>query len=233
MHFVEPSKTLGEELPGVAEDLRGLLDLIEARSPRQAIADYLEAFFRLGPGCELSQILRGPLLRRVFTHGYGFAVPTAELLDEIQAHGRVLEVGAGTGFLASLCPNIRATDNKSTRARWFGDDVYEHAPIENLRAGLAFEKYVDSSDAILLSWPPLIHSRNMCAMSKVLATLAFRNLDKTVLYIGEAAGGCTAGSKFHRILDEDFTLEKSLRLSLWEGIHDRLFIYRRKHAPQD
>jgi hypothetical protein len=49
-----------------------------------------------------------------------------------------------------------------------------------------------------------------------------------VVYIGEHWWGCTATDAFHRLLDNEWEKINEIAIPQWDGIHDRVFVYKRK-----
>ena len=101
----------------------------------------------------------------------------------------VLEVGAGTGFLAHHLNraglDVVATDPWA-RDNWYGFrqhwvDIVEMDAVEAMR--------VFSSPAVLLSWPP---SRGDMAVRVGRAL----GQGQWLIYLGEARNGCTASGAF-------------------------------------
>ena len=44
----------------------------------------------------------------------------------------------------------------------------------------------------------------------------------------EGYGGCTADDSFHQLLDDEWDEDQEVDLPQWDGIHDRLTVYRRR-----
>lgn len=49
-----------------------------------------------------------------------------------------------------------------------------------------------------------------------------------VIYIGEGPGGCTGTDKMHFLIEEQFELRHTLRIPRFDGMRDRLEVWRRK-----
>ena len=75
---------------------------------------------------------------------------------------------------------------------------------------------------LFLCWPPY---RGAMA-SKSLEFYA----GKTVIYVGEGHGGCTGDDKFHRMLECGWEEVEEVEIPQWDGIHDRMWVYRRRSA---
>jgi hypothetical protein len=55
----------------------------------------------------------------------------------------------------------------------------------------------------------------------------------TVIYVGEGFGGCTANDEFHSTLSDAWTRLETVRIPQWDGIHDKLWVYRRGADDRD
>jgi hypothetical protein len=53
---------------------------------------------------------------------------------------------------------------------------------------------------------------------------------RTLAFIGEGEGGCTADDEFFRLLETGEEVE-SIPLPQWDGLHDHLTIYRFERKP--
>jgi hypothetical protein len=163
-------------------------------------------------------------LRHGWCCKYAWSVPNEEALETIAALGPIIEIGAGTGYWAHLLRslykvNVLAYDkypvsqkpnryHKGAKA-WTG--VLPGRPV---KAG----KHPDR--ALMLCWPPYDTPMGYEALK------AYKG--STVVYIGESAWGCTGDAAFHRLLDEEWTEQKHVRLPNYGGIHDTLTVYTRK-----
>jgi hypothetical protein len=49
----------------------------------------------------------------------------------------------------------------------------------------------------------------------------------TIVYVGEGEGGCCAGEDFFEFVSE-WNLIETIPIPQWDGIHDYMFVYRRK-----
>lgn len=146
---------------------------------------------------------------------YAWAIPDDEALDAIQPFSPIIELGAGTGYWAMLL-RLRGVDikpfdlNPSNMARklW--------VPVPR-----GHEEMLDmySDHTLMLVWPP--HDGDMAA--RALDAYAGEHL----IYAGEGAGGCTGDERFHEQLAESWMPVVEKELPQWQGIHDRLIVYRR------
>lgn len=164
--------------------------------------------------------------RQELVIAYSWAVPTEEAIEAIAAHSPagVVEIGAGGGYWAKLM-------------RDYGIDVvaYDRTPYMGYRAWTKEEVRVKWSTvrrggpkmaskhperSLFLCWPPYDTSMAydaLCAYS-----------GKTVLYVGEGGGGCTGDDAFHDELERNWREVQYVHLPQWSGLHDDLYIYKRK-----
>jgi hypothetical protein len=150
-------------------------------------------------------------LREAFICDYSFALPCQEALQIIKKYSPIVEIGAGSGFWAYLLSkagcDIIATDKNL-------DKIHN---VHQIEASEAINKYPTKN--IFCCWPDYNDewSSNFLNLVK----------NQIVIYIGEFRG-CTANDKFHDLLDEAFELVEEFPIPQWYGIHDRLFVYKRK-----
>lgn len=154
---------------------------------------------------------------------YGFVILTTEtisLLKDFLANKKVLEVGAGSGYLSNLL-------------RLRGVDV---TPIDNFShqtmGGYTFKEFspsiinvdvkdhpVENYDVVILSWP---HDG--------METLSKMKTGQYIIYQGESSGGCTGSEEFHDTLyDTEQFVQVEHGLNKYhlqfDGIHDRWEIF--------
>ena len=162
--------------------------------------------------------------RRKFVGKYAWAIPNEEALSVIAKFAPIVEIGAGSGYWAYLLRergvdiiayDVHPLDSHAKENRWHTD----HKPWTSVLQGAerSVKKHADRS--LFLCWPP--YSSDMA--SKALA--AYK--DNTVIYVGEGGGGCTADDAFHAELDSDWKQIEEVNIPHWEGVHDRLFVWRR------
>lgn len=159
-----------------------------------------------------------------FAARYSWAIPNEEALRVIQKYGPVLELGAGTGYWASLLEkqgvDVKAYDDFSLASTpgyqmdannknlWF---QVEHGTEESVLG--------HSDRTLLLCWPSDLNQ---------MASNAIRLFEgQHVIYIGEPRGGTTGDDLFFHLLDEQFELLESVKIPNWPGYRDKLQVYRR------
>jgi hypothetical protein len=153
---------------------------------------------------------------------YSFAIPNEEAIKEIASlHVPIIEIGAGTGYWASLL-NAQGVDiicfdtfqgkysHGDWRNRWF---KVEKGGVEKVRE--------NPDRALFLCWPDYnTNTANDCLKNYT---------SEFVIYIGEDRGGCTADNDFFDTIEKDFELYKQIEIPQWQGIHDMLYIFKRKN----
>lgn len=159
-------------------------------------------------------------IRESFISHFGYALPNAEFIDEVAQMGKILEVGAGTGYLSQLIyqkgVEVIATDPGETlylfeSKRWF--EVLE------MDANKAIEKNPDHT--VLMAWPCL--NENWANE----ALLRMKNRQK-IIFIGEEEGGCTANSSFFQTLEYEFEKIRALPWKSFPMMNDKASVYIKK-----
>ena len=158
---------------------------------------------------------------------FAYAVPTNAVLTSIAAAGSLVEIGAGTGYWATLLrergADVVAYDHEvAGMAAPPPDGGYCDVthPFGVVRRGgpEAAGRHPDRS--LFLCWPPY---RSPMAANALAAWSG-----RQVYYIGEGSGGCTADDRFHDALARDFTLTSVEALPQWWGLHDALEVWARR-----
>lgn len=186
--------------------------------------EYLEKFQKL---CkpkkgqkELDAIMHRFKVRHDMCREYAFAIPTKEALKEISKYSPIVEIGAGSGYWASLLKKngaeILAYD------KYHKDNKYNFTKkyTEVLQSDEKILKTLDPSYNLLLCWPN--YDNDFAYKSLKL----FKGV--ILIYIGEPEGGCTGDEKFHNLLQKDWSLIQNISIPQWDGIHDQINIYKRK-----
>lgn len=177
--------------------------------------------------------------RRRVTSVYSFAVPTDEALDAIASYGPVVEIGAGTGYWASLledrgCDVVAYDLLDEAFHKWFPTGTgLLYADVQ--RGGV--EKAAEHADrTLLLVWPPMSSMAIDALRAYALAG------GRRLVYVGEGYGGCTADDAFFEALhtgcrsdwDTVVCLHKTpwrevraVEIPQWDGLHDYLAVYER------
>lgn len=158
--------------------------------------------------------------RHVMCKKYGWCIPNEAALKAIAAHGSVVEIGAGSGYWASLLASrgidVVAYDNRSTHT--FDASYFPVQFGEPPRAA-------DHSDrTLLLVWPPY---------GSPMATRCVKHWRGDVLAYAGESDGCTAHSSFENVLIKLFEQIDEVSLPQWPGMHDYLRIFRRKKSARN
>lgn len=152
---------------------------------------------------------------------YAFAVTSSLTIDQIAAHGPIVEVGAGSGWWAHRLQNVGcdvvATDIASpeTSHRFPGQTPY--TKIEVMTGAEAAARYPERT--LLLVWPEM-------DLMSLEALCAYRG-DK-VIYIGDDRYGCTACDEFFDVLFRDYEKIQVIPLARWSDCYDVAWVFRRK-----
>jgi hypothetical protein len=196
---------------------------------------YLAEYKRLNPtlkdpldfieGCDFALFEKLHAVRESFVKKYSWAIPNAHALEAIAKCSPLVEMGAGTGYWASL---LRA----------MGVDVvaYDEAPpgngsVSRNKYHLPFQYttvveggpnvlWAHSDRALFLCWPPYDDP------------FAFDSVNlwggNVLVFVGEGSGGCTGCDTFHDKLREQFLRRQTVEIPTWPGIRDCLTIWHRK-----
>lgn len=152
--------------------------------------------------------------RRELIYKYAFAIPNEPALRKIAERAPIVEIGAGSGYWAHLLSkmgvDVVAYDNwrNPNRTQWFDVQLSDESAVKN-----------HSDRALFLCWPPF---KNEMALNTI------RQYEgKTVIYVGENEGGCTATDSFFDFLYKQFEQEDSVEIPVWPTMHDRMTIFTR------
>ncbi len=147
-----------------------------------------------------------------------FPIPSQELINALLLLSPLIEIGAGTGFLAKLLvekgAEVIATD-AGTGA--YSQKIGAYFPILRLKAPRAINRWPRRN--VLCSWPSYTEEwahDALCVMSK----------DRTFAYIGEGSGGCTASDGFHSFVEKHCEADE-ISIVSWPFIHDNLYLIRK------
>lgn len=145
---------------------------------------------------------------------FAWGIPNQDAIRTIAAHGPILEVGAGAGYWAWLLRqadvDVIATDK----------DAPAEEPWTPVWAASAQDVVTDYPDrTLLMVWPTSTSNWPTAALG------AYQG--ETLIYVGEGRNGCTAGEPFHRMLYDDWQLEKAVDIPTYFGFRDRLEVWRR------
>lgn len=156
---------------------------------------------------------------------YAWAVPNEAAISKIVGLGPVVEIGAGTGYWASLIAqaggDILAFDLHPPET---SPNAYRHRREYYPVQPGGSEKAQEHADRVLfLCWPPWDDPMGFCTLT------AYRKAGgQRVVYVGEDMHGCTGDDDFHRLLRKGYEEVEYCGIPNWYGIHDALSVWLRK-----
>lgn len=156
--------------------------------------------------------------RREFTRGVCWCLPTREWVQGLLPifHGKkVLEIGAGTGFVGAVF-RLHGVDWTSTDinpAQPVGRPWAEINPVHQMDWEEALKT---PHDVIFISWWPY---KEPTGTDLKIARWA-RIHGKRVIIVGEGNGGCTGSEDFWRYADIKELLPYDRDVAQWRGIND-------------
>lgn len=155
--------------------------------------------------------------RREMIQKYSFAIPDDIALQKLVEYSPVIEIGAGLGYWANL------VNEMGGKAICYDDDSWElskmQKPYTKIHPMSKLNKDDFSVSSLFLCWPP------MEKMSEDYLKMYIKNGGKTVIYVGEGWGGCTANDDFFEILENNFKIKLRHKIPQWEGIRDDFCVY--------
>lgn len=156
---------------------------------------------------------------------FGFAVPTGATIEGMRDWGPYIEVGSGTGYWAwemrRAGIDVVATDLKPVEKSEYHWGATQRRWIPDIHVGPGPKLVRWFPDrTLLLVWP-------CYRQDWAYRTLrAYRG--RTLVYVGEGAGGCTADDHFHDELAQWWKPVRELPMKRWFGMHDRAWVYQRR-----
>lgn len=163
----------------------------------------------------------------VFAH----AIPNEDSIDVIRKHTPIVEMFAGSGYWASVLisegcdieafddfsffrEKVRYSNKEYCRCpnSFFWTKIEEGTP--SVLSNKKYDKYT-----LMLCWPPDDGD------GKDAADCLKYYGGKTLIYIGQEEGGCTAGKKFFEMIDKEWDLDEELALPSWPKYESSLFLY--------
>jgi hypothetical protein len=165
-------------------------------------------------------------LRHACTCKWAWAIPDENALDTLADFSPILEVGAGTGYWASLLEHrgvdVLAVDKNPPGSACSENPYGHYVTYTSVHRGTSRTPREHQGRTLFMCWPPY---RSHLALR---ALRTYRG--EYFLYVGEGTWGCTGSEGFHRELDKYWKSVKVCSIPQWPGIRDALFVYRRKHA---
>jgi hypothetical protein len=193
-------------------------------------------------------------LRDEYIPKFGFAIPDRAAIEVLKHYAPLVEVGAGSGYwsyeLLKAGVDVIATEPGTGQYR-----VFREPDVSCLRIGggkgvqqiLKPSVLADEVPVEFGFWKPWTQLKKLTA-TKAVAKYPTRNLltvwpdynvkwplnalkaftGEYVCYVGEF-GGCTGSQEFHDYLSSHFEEVEDVSIPQFQCIHDRLYVYRRKH----
>jgi len=152
--------------------------------------------------------------REQFIKNYSYAVPEEKAIDELAkfiSTDTCLEVGAGSGLWSYLLRSkgikMIATDAQYSSFEMEKWEKY-YINVEKLDGESAIKKYANCN-VLMMCWSRIDFDKNFKGSKYI--------------YIGENEGQSTCG-----IPDDEWIIEKIVKIPTWDGIIDHIRLYRRK-----
>lgn len=182
-------------------------------------------------------------LRRRCVEAWSWAVPNEPAVHAIAGLGRVVEMGAGTGYWSRLLRQRGVDVVAYDRAPGVGCTWYRDGglgPVQHTEVVRAEPEVLraHADRALLLVWPPLVTHENLD--DPAFVSFGRRCLNAyggtTVVYVGEpkrvrADGNrpaWTGDDTFFDDLHRDFEAVQWVSIPRWPGLYDALWVFRRR-----
>lgn len=178
---------------------------------------YLQEFKNKGEDTwKITSSTRQELVRK-----YSWAVPNDEAIELLVSLSPVIEVGAGTGYWASLVKTaggeIVALDKDPHKNDWVEGNWTR---VDKFTSYYQLRKKDYDNHTLFLCWPPYADSMAFDCLKKYKGN--------QLVYVGEYSGGCCADDDFFNLLDEEWEEVTSIDIPQFSGMHDSLTHYIRK-----
>ena len=142
---------------------------------------------------------------------FGFAIPSAELLDALAQRAPVLEIGAGTGYMTALMRN-RGIDVVGTDLRTF-DYGFKHGSLDSKQLILGGPSAVkDHADrTVFCSWPSLGEDWFLHSLKEMIP-------GQRLIVVRESA--CADDATWEYLESKFEPDELNIPIPVWPGMHD-------------
>lgn len=165
-------------------------------------------------------------VRRTYIREHSWFILTEETADTLAKflrNDKVIEVGAGTGYLAAHMRqrgvrHYRAYDH--FRGGYYNRKVKHYGTKKRNAMRLNLSLY----DTVVMCWP----TYNADFAARIISRM---RSGQWLVFQGEGYGGCTGDDTFHALLEDNFTPLKLISDKLnyhhhrWDGIYDAWFVY--------
>lgn len=165
---------------------------------------------------------------------YSWAIPNAKALRTLANYAPLVEIGAGSGYWASLLREM------GVRVYAFDEEPPSHKGHLNgffrcSRQGVEGKLWTEVrrggvewaarswGSTLFLCWPPYRTSMAYDALMRYTQAGG-----QTVIYVGEGEPGCTGDANFHAALAEGWECVERVSIPRWEGMRDDLSVWKRK-----
>lgn len=158
---------------------------------------------------------------------YSFAVPSNEAIEKLVKLSPVVEVGAGLGYWASLVEkaggdilayDLKVNEQGHVKHYMTGKFVEPFCSVQQGDAESVVELYSDRT--LFLCWPPYDRDMAYLCLKKYVECGG-----KTLVYVGEDEGGCTANDAFFKLLYSLNPVEENIPIPSWFMVHDYMTVY--------
>jgi hypothetical protein len=158
---------------------------------------------------------RGLLVKK-----FAWAIPNEEAIELICKYSPIVEIGAGTGYWASLIKSnkgkIICFDKHNDGGNSYGH-TFHHYNVYNGNESILHRMH--HSMNLFLCWPPYDDDMAFNCIK------TFKG--KYLIYIGENSYGCTGNKAFFNELRSNWKRIDSIDIPKWPGLYDCLTIYKR------
>jgi hypothetical protein len=190
--------------------LKPLLDLVAVVDPPDIVAWF-----------GTREVLRD--LRNLLTGQYAWAIPDSRALECIARYSPIVEIGAGTGYWASLLrllgADVIAYDQSPPpspdHASWD-----ERSTFTEVLQGTEDCVAQHPERTLFLCWPPAGDEMASRALGMTKA--------QHFIYVGWHDDDVTGDDAFHQLLKEQWQLVDEVTIPQWPEMKDKLFVYRRR-----
>lgn len=170
--------------------------------------------------------------RKIHNQKLGWFILTQEVMDKLalfMKNKTVVEVFAGTGYLANAIRKRAGMDEKQYRA--YDNASYSRFYEESRHSGVtyknAFMAPIKKAGIVVMTWPPYATNHGERIVKKMCS-------GQYLVFNGEGRGGCTGNDKMFECLKKDFDHLQDLSECInahhvrFFGIHDHWEIYRKR-----
>lgn len=211
-------------------------DFRESPPPEEITPDIFEEWLRTGPlplkelqdrfglntwgDFDTMTAMRATRLKVISR--FGFAIPSLEVVSRIAQAGKIIELGAGTGYWSKLIANAGGDilSSDANVGENYGFTIGSCFDVEKCEASEFVQKHPDRD--VLIVWP----TYNADWAFRAAQAMCY---GRTLFLIGEGHGGCTANSDLFEYLEQAFETIEFVQIPVWPCSHDFLGIFTKKH----